>query len=170
MAKPGAIALPILLVLGAITGYLSYDWMLVKSTPKPGDFHDSPYYKPLSAVSAEQKSNNTKTSGPVDESKFSNIVKISILAGAAVQGAPSYDPDAATVPKDALIKWVNNDSVPHSATSGTGFSDSSYGKLFDSGIMESGKDYSVPASNVGAGEHHYFCQVHPFMAGTVKVQ
>jgi plastocyanin len=170
MARPGVIAFPVLLVLGAITGYLTYNWMIVDSVPKPGDFSDSPYYKPISAVSADQKNSTSNASGPVDESKFSNIVKISILSGASVQGSPDYDPDAPTVPKDALIKWVNNDNVPHSATSGKGFSDADYGKLFDSGFLDPGKDYSVPAEKVGAGDHIYFCQVHPFMTGTVKVQ
>jgi plastocyanin len=169
MAKPGAVAFPVLLVLGAITGYLTYQWMIVDSVPKPGDFSSSPYYKPLSAVSAEQK-NSTAASGPVDESKFSKVVTISILAGASVQGQPSYDPHAPTVPKDGLIKWVNHDSVPHTATSGKGFDEADYGKVFDTGFLDPGKDYSVPAEKVGEGQHVYFCQVHPFMTGTVTVQ
>ncbi|AIC17236.1 cupredoxin domain-containing protein [Nitrososphaera viennensis] len=170
MARPGAIAFPVLLVLGAITGYLTYDWMVVQATPKLGDFSDSPYYKPISAASADQKNNTGNVTGPVDESKFSNIVKISILAGAATQGAPDYDPDASPVPKDALIKWTNDDNVPHSATSGKGFEDADYGKLFDTGLLDPGKDYSIPASDVGEGQHNYFCIVHPFMTGTVTVQ
>jgi plastocyanin len=170
MAKPGAVAFPVLLVLGAITGYLSYNWMIVEAVPKAGDFSSSPYYKPLSAVSADQKNTTKSATGPVDESKFSNVVKISILSGASVQGAKAYDPATSTVPKDALIKWVNDDNVPHSATSGKGFSEADYGKLFDSGFLDPGKSYSVPAATVGTGEHPYFCQVHPFMAGTLKVQ
>ena len=170
MAKPGVIAFPVLLVLGAITGYLTYNWMLVDSVPKVGDFSSSPYYKPISATAADQKNSTAGASAPVDESKFSNIVKISILAGASVQGQPAYDPAASTVPNGALIKWTNNDNVPHSATSGNGFEDAAYGKLFDSGFLDPGKTYSVPAEKVGAGDHQYFCQVHPFMKGTVKVQ
>lgn len=170
MAKPGAVAFPVLLVLGAITGYLAYNWMIVEAVPKPGDFSSSPYYKPLSVASADQKNSTKSAAGQVDESKFSNIVKISILSGASVQGAPDYDPDTPAVPKDALIKWVNDDTVPHSATSGKGFSEADYGKLFDSGFLDPGTSYSVPAATVGEGEHPYFCQVHPFMTGTVKVQ
>lgn len=170
MAKPGAVAFPVLLVLGAITGYLSYQWMIVEAVPKPGNFSDSPYYKPLSAASTEQK-NSTAASGPVDESKFSNIVTISIPAGASVQGQPSYDPASSQpIPKDALIKWVNHDNVQHTATSGQSFSDADYGKLFDSSFLEPGKEFSIPAEKVGTGQHVYFCQVHPFMTGTVTVQ
>lgn len=171
MARPGTIALPVLLVLGAITGYLSYNWMVVQAVPKAGNFSDSPYYKPLSPASAQQQQNSTATaSAPVDESKFSNIVKISILTGASVQGSKSYDPDSSTVPKDALVKWTNDDTAIHTATSGKSASDADYGKLFDSGFINPGKSFSVPAEKLGTGAHSYFCQVHPFMTGTVTVQ
>lgn len=168
--KAGAIAIPVLLILGAITGVLSYKWMMVDAIPKVGDFHDSPYYKPLSAASTTQQNATKAGAAPVDESKFSNIVKISILSGASVQGSKDYEPKAATIPKDALIKWTNEDSVPHSATSGKGFSDADYGKVFDSGFLDPGKSFSIPAEKVGTGEHQYFCQVHPFMSGTLKIQ
>lgn len=166
MAKsPGVIAIPVLLILGAITGYLAYNWMYVQSTPVEGDYSKSPYYKPLS-----ENSTAKPAEAQVDKSQFKNVVTISILKGASTQGDPDYDPDSAKVPSDALITWVNNDTVPHSATSGKSFEDADYGKLFDTGIMDPGKDYSVPASKVSAGEHPYFCQVHPYMTSTLTVQ
>jgi plastocyanin len=36
--------------------------------------------------------------------------------------------------------------------------------------MDPGKDHSIPASDIGAGEHPYFCQVHPYMTSTLTVQ
>lgn len=168
MAKPGVIAIPVLLILGAITGYLAYDLFIVQQTPIPGDFSKSPYYKPLSESSAASADN--ATAKEVDKSKFTNVVTISILQGAAVQGSPDYDADPATAPSDSLVTWVNHDSAPHSATSGAGFDDADYGSLFDSGMLEPGKEYSVAASELGAGEHPYFCIVHPYMKGTVTVK
>ncbi len=167
--KAGTLAIPILLILGAVTGVLSYKWMMVDAIPKVGDFHDSPYYKPLSPADTQTNS-TTPTSAPVDESKFSNIVKISILEGASVTGSKNFDPNTATVPKDALIKWTNDDTVMHTATSGKDMSDPAHGKLFDTALLNPGKSYSVPAEKVGAGEHPYFCQLHPFMTGTLKIQ
>lgn len=166
MARPGVIAIPVLLVLGAITGYLAYNWMYVQSTPIEGDYSKSPYYKPLS----QNSTSAAKPAAEVDKSQFKNVVTISILKGASTQGKPDYDPDAAKVPSDALVTWVNKDSVPHSATSGKGFEEEGYGSLFDTGIMDPGKDYSIPASKIGAGEHPYFCQVHPYMTSTITVQ
>jgi plastocyanin len=167
MARPGVIAIPVLLVLGAITGYLSYNLMYVQSTPVEGDYSKSAYYKPLSEASISTK---PAAAAQVDKSQFKNVVTISILKGASVQGSPSYDPNPASAASDALITWVNNDSVPHTATSGKNAEDKNSGSLFDSSILEPGKDYSVPASKLGAGDHPYYCQVHPYMSGTVTVK
>jgi plastocyanin len=166
MAKPGTIAFPVLLVLGAITGYLAYDWMVVQATPKLGVFDNSPYYKPLSQDAQAQEEEEVQ----VNESDFEDIVTISIPSGASIQGSTSYDPGDETVPQDALIKWVNDDNVPHTATSGSSMSDPDFGQAFDTGFLDAGKEYSVPASELGAGEHAYFCTVHPYMTGTVTVQ
>lgn len=167
MVKPGVIAFPVLLVLGAITGYITYDLFMVQGTPVPGDFTGSPYYKPLSESSAEEAD---KPAAEVDESQFENVVTISILKGSSVQGSPDFDADPATVPSDALIKWVNQDSAMHTATSGTDATEEGHGSLFDTGFLEEGKEYSIPASELGAGEHPYFCAIHPYMKGTVTVQ
>jgi hypothetical protein len=61
--------------------------------------------------------------------------RISILQGAAVQGSPDYDPDPAQVPVSNKVVWDNQDTVPHTATSGTGAQDPNSAQLFDSGII-----------------------------------
>jgi plastocyanin len=163
MAKPGTIAFPILLALGAITGYLTYTWFTA-AIPQEG-LVDSPYRKDLVPAEAAEDEENV-----VDESKFSKIVTIKILQGASTQGSPDYDPDAAVAASDSLITWVNEDNIPHTATSGTGQGDSEAGKLFDSAILTQGQKYSVPAADLGAGEHAYYCTVHPYMTSTVTVE
>src|SRR5829696_2658120 len=45
MGKPGKIAFPVILVLGAITGYITYT-SFTAATPQE-DRIDSPYYQPL---------------------------------------------------------------------------------------------------------------------------
>jgi plastocyanin len=71
---------------------------------------------------------------------------------------------------DALITWINDDSIPHTATSGTGQGDSEAGRLFDSGILIQGQEYSIPAADLGEGEHAYYCTVHPYMTSTITVE
>lgn len=166
MARPGIIAFPVILALGGITGYLTYD-NFTEATPDPGVV-ESPYWKPLSA----SPPNATETGGnkTIDESKYSEIVTINILQGAVTQGSPDYDPDAATAPSGTLIKWVNLDTTLHTATSGTGQSDPDSGKLFDTGYLGPGGKFSIPAANIGTGEHKYYCQLHPYMTSTITIQ
>ncbi|HKX82513.1 MAG TPA: hypothetical protein VJL54_09690 [Nitrososphaera sp.] len=166
MGRAGIIAFPVILVLGGITGYLTYD-NFTKATPDPGVI-ESPYWKPLSAspepVEAE------KPSAPVDESQFSKVVTINILEGSVTQGNPDYEPDAAVATQDALITWVNQDSTLHTATSGTGLSDPESAMLFDSKFLGPGVEFSIPAADIGPGEHQYYCMVHPYMVSTLTIE
>jgi plastocyanin len=166
MVRPGAIAFPVILALGAITGYLTYTYFAA-AMPTEGRI-DSPYYKPLSASEGNQSGN--ASAPPVDESKYTNKVAIKILKGAATQGSPDYDPDAAKASSDALVTWTNDDTTIHTATSGTDSSDPESGKLFDSKYLQPEGKYSVPASQIGKGDHKYYCQIHPYMTGTITIE
>jgi cytochrome c oxidase subunit 2 len=169
MVKPGTIAFPVILALGAITGYLTYTYFGAV-TPQEGTVV-SPYREELSAASGSNNNNNSTGGGKqIDESQFSEVVNIKILEGSSVQGSPDYDPDAATATSDALITWVNEDTTLHTATSGTGPDDAESGQLFDSGFLNQEQKYSVPAADVGTGEHTYHCQVHPYMVSTITVE
>lgn len=165
MGKPGIIAFPVLLALGAITGYLTYTYFNA-AMPQEG-FVNSPYRKEL-AVSA---TNETGTGGgAVDESQFSEVVTIKILQNAVTQGSPDYEPDGATAGPDALVTWVNDDTTLHTATSGTGTDDPESGKLFDSKFLHPDGKYSIPAADIGAGDHPYYCTLHPYMTSTITIQ
>ena len=164
MGKPGIIAFPVLLALGAITGYLTYT-NFDAAMPQEG-FVDSPYRKELTASAG----NETDTGGgEIDESNYSTVVTISILKGAVAQGSPDYDPDGATASTDALITWVNDDTTLHTATSGTGPSDPESAALFDSEFLPPAGKYSVPAADIGAGVHAYYCTLHPYMTSTITI-
>jgi plastocyanin len=96
---------------------------------------------------------------------------IAILQGAAIQGSPDYDPDAAQVPISNKVVWENQDTVPHTATSGTGPSDPNSGKLFDTSIINGGEK-STPIELKGVSEGQtisYHCTIHPYMTGQLTV-
>jgi plastocyanin len=96
---------------------------------------------------------------------------IAILSGAAVQGNPDYDPDAAQVPVGNSIVWDNQDTVPHTATSGTGPQDPESGQLFDTGIVNGGEE-STPVELQGVSEGQtipYYCIVHPYMTSELTI-
>ncbi len=166
MGRPGIIAFPVILVLGGITAYLTLTYF-TDATPDAG-IVNSPYWKELSASAG----NETGGGGAkdVDESQYTKIVTVRILEGSATQGNPDYEPDSARATTDALITWLNDDTNIHTATSGTGSGDAESGKLFDSGFLNPGDKYSIPAEEIGAGEHAYYCQVHPFMTSTITIE
>src|ERR687891_1235608 len=57
MGKPGKIAFPVILVLGAITGYITYT-SFTAAIPDENRI-DSPYYQPLSPASDGNEPGNT---------------------------------------------------------------------------------------------------------------
>ena len=98
-------------------------------------------------------------------------MKITMLEGASVQGNPDYEPDDAQVPLNTKVVWENDDSVPHTATSGTGPEDANSGKIFDTGIVNNGES-SAPLELTGAAEGDkiaYYCQVHPYMTSSLTI-
>jgi plastocyanin len=174
--KTDKIAFYSLIGLAALTGIITY-YAFGAATPTPG-IVDSIYRQdlppPPQATTADAATAGGGGAGgaaeePIDESAFANKVEVKILAGSATQGNPDYEPDASTATSDALVTWVNEDTVPHTATSGSGPQDPESAQLFDTGIIMAGATASVPAEKIGAGEHPYYCTVHPFMLGTITV-
>ena len=98
-------------------------------------------------------------------------MKITIPSGASVQGNPDYDPDDAQVPLNTKVVWENADTVPHTATSGSGPEDANSGQIFDTAIINNGES-SAPMELAGAAEGDkiaYYCQVHPYMTSSLTV-
>jgi plastocyanin len=98
-------------------------------------------------------------------------VSINIPMGASVQGSPDYNPDTAEVPVNEKVVWVNADTVPHTATSGTGLEDPDSGTVFDTSIINGGES-SAPQELKGVKEGDevpYYCAVHPYMTSKLTV-
>ena len=98
-------------------------------------------------------------------------VTINIPMGASVQGSPDYNPDTAEVPMNEKVVWVNEDTVPHTSTSGTGLEDPNSGTAFDTSIINGGES-SAPQELKGVKEGDevpYYCAVHPYMTSKLTV-
>jgi plastocyanin len=116
--------------------------------------------------------NDTSKEGAVVQSETTaGGTTITIPSGASVQGNPDYEPDEAEVPLNGNIVWVNKDTVPHTATSGTGAEDPNSGKIFDTSIINGGEESSpVQITGVKEGDEiPYYCQVHPYMTSKLTV-
>jgi plastocyanin len=200
MGKPGKIAFPVILVLGAITGYITYAYFTA-AIPEENRI-DSPYYQPLSPASGGNQAGNTgeavqtagggnqtagggnqtagggnQTAGGGNQTAGGGGAAggggggptINILEGAAVQGSPDYDPDELTAKKGDEITVVNQDTVPHTVTSGTGSTDPNSAKSFDTSIINGGESATISLAQVEPGQYDYYCMIHPYMTGKMTV-
>ncbi|HEX5891362.1 MAG TPA: plastocyanin/azurin family copper-binding protein [Nitrososphaeraceae archaeon] len=76
-----------------------------------------------------------------------------------------YDPASAKVKTSTTITWTNDDTLPHTVTSGN--ADTGPSGEFDSGIVMGGSSFSHTFDK--AGSFDYFCSLHPYMTGQVIV-
>jgi cytochrome c oxidase subunit 2 len=127
--------------------------------------------------SGENTSNTTSESGTNATAGSANgtttagaSVTLSIPAGAATPGNPAYSPDTLTVTKGEIIAVSNDDTAPHTVTSGATPGDADAGQLFDTSIIMPAGKADIDTSTIDAGEHPFHCTVHPFMTGTMTVQ
>ncbi len=96
--------------------------------------------------------------------------EVSTPVGSSTQGCEKtnecFIPDEVTVDVGSEVTWTNDDSAAHTVTSGN-IEGGPDGK-FNSDLFLAGKKFSHKFDE--AGEFPYFCQVHPWMKGTVIVQ
>lgn len=123
------------------------------------------------SANATTTTNGTSQESGVETGETAAGTTIIISAGASVQGKPDYEPDDAKVSLSGDLVWKNEDSVPHTATSGSGVEDPNSGKIFDTSIINGGEESSpVQLASVKEGDEiPYYCQVHPFMTSKLTV-
>lgn len=87
-----------------------------------------------------------------------------------------YDPRRLTITQGDTVTWVNDDTEPHTVTSGVGAGIQSVqtgekGRsdgIFDSDFFGSGESWSYTFEN--SGTFAYFCIIHPWMEAVVVVE
>jgi len=124
---------------------------------------------PYALVSAQQTNSSSTTS---TNSTGGNSV--SIVPNASTLVDKAFAPNPLNAKVGDTVTWTNKDTTFHTVTSGTGPSDTTHGKEFDSGLSgptaltTQGKTFSHKFMT--AGEFPYFCQLHPTMVGKVVVK
>ena len=97
-------------------------------------------------------------------------VTLTILAGSSIQGSPDYDPDELTVAAGSEVTVTNDDTLPHTVTSGTSPTDPNSAQSFDTSLINGGESATLSLAQVAAGQYDYYCMVHPYMTGSMVVQ
>lgn len=103
------------------------------------------------------------------QQSFADVYTLTIPSGASSPDCQSsggcYLPTYVSIHVGDTINWDNHDSAAHTVTSGD--NDSGPDGSFDSGLFLDGRTYSHTFDE--SGEFPYFCQVHPWMTGTIVV-
>ena len=101
---------------------------------------------------------------------FAETVTVSTPQGTSVPGCEAtnecFIPYEVTVNVGDEVIWTNDDSAAHTVTAGSA-ADGPSG-VFDSSLFMAGTTFSYEFES--EGEFPYFCMVHPWMEGIVKVQ
>jgi plastocyanin len=129
----------------------------------------SPENATAEGSSPSNQSTGNETTGAPNASSGASVTTVSIVVGASVpSNGEFYSPDSVETTIGSMVTWNNDDSIPHTVTSGMVENNSPKpdGK-FDSGILMNGD--SFPFVFDAAGEYPYYCTVHPFMTGKVTV-
>jgi plastocyanin len=100
-------------------------------------------------------------------------VTIVPVAGSGAPDVCNKTPEGCYTPLDAIVDvggtvtFINTDTMPHTFTSGQQKDDDA-GSVFGMDILM--KDQSFTWTPDTTGIYDYFCQVHPWMVGTITVQ
>ncbi len=70
----------------------------------------------------------------------------------------AFSPSQVTIKVGESVRWTNDDSVLHTATSGNP-GDADAGSVFDTGVIAHGQSVKIQFNN--AGDFVYFCRHHP---------
>ena len=123
------------------------------------------------SISIEEEPGKTEPEAMVKEREPSaaDKVEVNIPTGSSILGCEEtmkcFIPSSVTVAVGGTVTWFNGDTAAHTVTSGT-TTDGPDG-IFDSNLFLVDASFSHTFEEEGA--YDYFCVVHPWMTGTVKV-
>lgn len=96
-------------------------------------------------------------------------VEVSIPSGTSVPGCEEtnacYIPERVTINAGDTVSWSNDDTAAHTVTSGSATGGPS--GVFDSSLLIAGGTFEHTFD--ASGKEDYYCMVHPWMTGIVKV-
>jgi len=106
---------------------------------------------------------------PMEKSSGPQTVSVTIPSGSSSPGCETsnacFTPSTVTVNVGDTVEWTNTDTAAHTVTSGSP-ADGPSG-AFDSSLIMGKALFSQKFDK--AGSYDYFCMVHPWMTGNVKV-
>jgi plastocyanin len=111
--------------------------------------------------------NNTEVTTLMDnDTSTTSTTHISMVPGSSnPNNKVFYDPTSAKVKTSTTLTWTNDDTLPHTVTSGN--ADTGPSGEFDSGIVMAAGSFTHTFDKPGTFD--YYCALHPYMRGQVIV-
>ena len=123
------------------------------------------------ATNATMTSTGNATNATATGASGGNITatSVSIVPGSSSLTDTAFQPNPVQVSVGNTVTWTNNDSQPHTVTSGSnGQPDNKFNSSPNfSPLLNPGQTFSFTFTQ--AGDYPYFCMLHPNMVGTVSV-
>ena len=124
---------------------------------------------------AERAAEKSYSEGGIPEMKELPPNTVDIPAGTGVPGCEvddwCYMSSSLTAHVGDTITWINSDTLPHTVTSGNADADAvglDVPNGFDSGFMSADDRFEYTFDV--AGFYDYYCQLHPWMQGSVTIE
>ena len=124
---------------------------------------------------AERAAQKSYSEGGIPEMKELPPNTVDIPAGTGVPGCEvddwCYMSSSLTAHVGDTVTWINSDTLPHTVTSGNVDADAvglDVRNGFDSGFMSADDRFEHTFGT--SGEYDYYCQLHPWMIGSVTVE
>jgi plastocyanin len=137
----------------------------------------APYYASAQGVTGQGGGNatNATMTGPGNATNATGATganagtSVSIVSGSSSLADTAYQPNPIQVSVGNTVTWTNDDSQPHTVTSGSnGQPDNKFNSSPNfNPLMAPGQTFSFTFTQ--AGDYPYFCMLHPNMVGTVSV-
>jgi nitrite reductase (NO-forming) len=122
------------------------------------------------ATSAGNSTGTGATSGTTGGAAATTSgTSVTIVPGASTLTNTAFKPNPATVHVGDTVTWTNDDTQPHTVTSGSnGTPDNKFNSSPNfNPLLSPGQTFQHKFT--AAGQYPYFCQLHPNMVGTVSV-
>ena len=124
---------------------------------------------------AERAAQESYSEGGITEMKELPPNTVDIPAGTGVPGCEvddwCYMPSSLTAHVGDTVTWINSDTLPHTVTSGNADADAvglDVPNGFDSGFMSTDDRFEHTFDITGF--YDYYCQLHPWMIGSITIE
>lgn len=111
------------------------------------------------ASSADHQGHTASVAQDQDNTTETAAIQIPQDSGTKT-ASKTFSPQAALVKAGETITWTNSDSVPHTIDSRDG--------SISSGYVTKGQGFQHTFNE--AGTYEYYCTLHPWMTGSIKVE